>query len=268
MTQITFWAPVLAAIACSAVTVSLTAVSFAAGGNSLLQTPQTLSILVALAIGSLIGDVAFHLIPDAFTNPKMAGPGFFLGIFVFLVGERILQQHHTGHGHEHIHLTQEEAEEDVDDSHQENNHLGILVIVSDLVHNFIDGVALAFAYAASPAAGHSTAVAICMHEIPHELGDIAILLAFGYTKRQIFGYVLATAATSLIGVLVATAMQRILVYWRPFVMAFSAGNFIYLALSDLVPELLHHREPQRKHLIEQGAVMAGSLLMFIFKLFF
>lgn len=180
-------------------------------------------LLVGLATGALFGDAFLHLIPEALENEMM---GEFvpiiilLGIISFFVFERFLSWHHH-HGV---------------DAHEGELPLGKMILVSDALHNFIDGVIIAAAFATDTTVGIATTIAVVLHELPQEIGDFGLLIHAGYTRFRALMYNFISALSAVVGYIVASYF----VFNDSFIVgvsAFAAGSFIYIAGSDLVPEL-------------------------------
>ena len=117
---------------------------------------------------------------------------------------------------------------------------GALILVGDAFHNFVDGVVIAAAFLTSIPLGISASLAVIAHEVPQELGDIAILLDSGYSKTRAFLYNLISSLTTLPGALIAYFYLGTTKEAVPYVLAISAASFIYIALADLVPGM-HQR---------------------------
>src|SRR3989344_973372 len=128
-------------------------------------------LLISLAVGALLGDAFIHLIPEAFgdsTNPLATSLFIILGIVMFFVLEKVMHWHHH-----------------VDDSESYHIHpVGKLVLLSDGVHNFIDGIIIGISFLASIPLGVATTLSVILHEIPQEIGDFAVLLDAGYTRKR------------------------------------------------------------------------------------
>lgn len=206
--------------------------------------------LVAAAIGALLGNVIFHLLPEALGIPGENYPTGTLcmlltGILTFLFGEQLLQQYHHGHGHTHF--------ESIDDDdlpsqpHHHHHHLpvhfGALLVSSDLLHSFVDGIAIGAAFLSSKVMGLSTALAVLIHEVPHLIGDYAVLLSTGFTKYQLLLYASSVVASSIVGSLMVNILNSAFESqtWGIIergLLAFAAGNFLYISLADLIPEVL------------------------------
>lgn len=197
--------------------------------------------LVALAAGSLLGGAFLHLLPSALAE---VGPGDTLSVFVallagfcvFFVLEGFLRWHHhhsTSHEHEPV---------------------SYLVLVSDSLHNFIDGLVIAGAFLIDPSVGIITTVAIALHELPQEIGDYGVLLYGGFTRRRALILNYLTQATVILGGVAGYYFAGALAGLPPFILAFAAGNFIYIASSDLIPEIKQETTPRRS---------AGYFLIFL-----
>jgi zinc and cadmium transporter len=185
---------------------------------------RLLPLLVALAIGALLGDAFIHLIPESLeTIPSeaMASTLVIVGILTFFLLEKFLHWHHHG--------------EDVEEEHV--HPVGKLILVSDAAHNFIDGIILAASFSVSVPVGIATTVAVILHEIPQEIGDFAVLLHAGYKKSQALWFNFLSALTAFLGLAFFFIFQNIAEEVMLYVLPIAAGGFIYIALSDLIPEL-------------------------------
>lgn len=204
-------------------------------------------IFISLAVGALLGDAFIHLIPEAFeksSNTTATGVLIILGILSFFILEKLLHWHHHG----------EDAEE---------NHIlpiGNLVLFSDCVHNFLDGTIIAASFMISIPVGIATTVAVILHEIPQEVGDFAILLHAGYSRRRALVLNFLSALTAFFGAaaffMFGEFSKSLVDYFPPL----AAGGFIYIAASDLIPEL--HKTKELKHSFYQlAAVLVGVFAM-------
>ncbi len=204
-------------------------------------------LFVSLAAGALLGDVFIHLIPESFEsleNPTLVGLLIIAGFFLFFILEKFLHWHHH--------------ENDIDEYHV--HPVGKLVLFSDGVHNFIDGVVIGVSFMVSIPVGIATTVAVILHEIPQEIGDFAVLLHAGYTRARAlwlnFVSALAAVAGTLFAFLIGEGSEIFVLYILPV----AAGGFIYIAASDLIPEL------QKTKILKQSiaqffALVLGILLM-------
>jgi zinc and cadmium transporter len=161
------------------------------------------------------------------------------GIIGFFVLEKIVVWRHCHDGECEVH-----------------GRAGALILVGDAFHNFVDGVTIAAAFIASIPVGIATGLAILAHELPQEVGDFAILLENGYTRRQAILYNILSGLSTFPGALLAyfllTATQRL----TPYVMAISAASFIYIAIADLIPSL-HHKSELKQAISQFIFILAG-----------
>lgn len=202
-----------------------------------------LILFVAIAAGSLLATSFFHLIPESIhlfeaaaehvDTAEVGGeghetifwPSYFIlfGILFFYIIEKFIHWHH----HHEI------------DCHKHS--LSTLSLVGDGFHNFMDGILIAAAFLVDIRLGIITAFSIALHEIPQEVGDLAILLHSGFSKAKALFWNFMSALLSLLGALIAyfsfTSIENAL----PLLVAFTAGCFIYIALADIVPELKHRK---------------------------
>ncbi len=185
---------------------------------------KALLILVALSSGALLGGAFLHLLPEAISNLG-AGLNVFLylllGFCLFFVLEQFLHWHHQ---HDEAHSVKP---------------FTYLILVSDGVHNFIDGLVIAASFIVSYPVGIVTTLAVASHEIPQELGDFGALVYGGFSKKRalVFNYISAITAIvgGVTGYFASSIMPTAIVYLLPF----AAGNFIYIAAADLIPEIKH-----------------------------
>ncbi len=209
---------------------------------------RSLFILVSLAVGALLGDVFVHIIPESYEelgDPTLVSLLVIAGILAFFILEKSLHWHH-----EH---TDEHAEE-----HQ--HPLGRLVIVSDGVHNFIDGLLIAASYLVSIEIGIATTIAVVLHEIPQEIGNFGVLLHAGYSRSKALWYNFLSALTAFAGAGVALFLESATETFALWLLPITAGGFIYIALSDLIPELNKDRSALRGSL-QVIAIIIGVLAM-------
>lgn len=219
---------------------------------------RALFLLISLAAGALLGDALIHLIPEAFEeagNPLLVSLLILAGIFSFFVLEKFLHWHHS-HG-----------DEEFSPEHARIHPVGQLVLVSDGVHNLIDGVAIGAAFMVSTEVGIATTIAVILHEIPQEVGDFGLLLHAGYTRMKALLVNFVSALFAFVGLGIAFLLTEVSESIIPFIAAFAAGNFIYIALADLVPELHKTTQPKRSvlQLIAIAAGIAAMLALLAFE---
>jgi len=195
--------------------------------------------LVALAAGTLLGGALFHMIPaavDKLGNDLWIYIWILVGFALFLALEQFLHWHHCHR------------------APSEHRPLTYLILIADGVHNFIGGLAVAGAFLIDVKVGISAWLAAAAHEVPQELGDFGILIHGGWKKRQALLYNFLSALTFLIGGIVAYAAS--LTIDVTFLLPFAAGNFIYIAAADLIPEI-KHEENARLNLVHFLSFLAG-----------
>ena len=216
---------------------------------------QILLWLVALAAGALFGDVFIHLLPEMFaaaTDPLPLALGILGGVLAFFALEKFLAWRH-----EH------KVENCVD---CEKYHgpiiapLGHLNLAADGLHNFIDGVIIAASFLTSPAVGLATTLAVILHEIPQEIGDFGVLLHSGFSRGRAILFNLLSASLAILGAIFTLIVGQQVENAAVGLLAFAAGGFIYLAGSDLVPEL-HKTTDLKKSLGQFAALIIGIGLM-------
>lgn len=248
---------------------SIVLATLAGGVLSTLAAASTLRMhatwvprLVSFAVGALLGAVFLDLIPEAL---EAAGAGYVMRIVLagllgfFLLEKLVLWRHAHGH-EEHV----DDAEESEHDHalHRppasDGGRSGTMILIGNGVHSFCDGIAIAAAFLASPALGLATTLAIVAHAVPQQVGDFAVLLHSGFTRRKAFAYNLAAGLATLAGGLAAyfalAGMQRLL----PTVLALAAASLLYVAVADLIPSLHRRAEPREtvKQMIAIGCGVA------------
>ena len=212
-----------------------------------------LFVFVALAIGALLGDAFIHLIPEAMEetrDPAFVSLLIIAGILAFFWFEKILHWHHSHHG-------------DLDeiDSEHAIKPLGKLILVSDSLHNFLDGLIIGVSFLVSIPVGFATTLAVLLHEIPQEIGDFGVLLHAGYSKGKAIFYNFLSALTAVLGVLVVIIAGESAETLARWVVPFAAGTFIYIAAADLVPEL--HKQRGTSTALEFVAIVLGVGMMYL-----
>lgn len=200
-------------------------------------------IFISLAVGALLGDAFIHLIPEAFESSlseTLVSILIITGVIIFFILEKFLHWHH--HGEDKNELTIHPA--------------GKLILTSDGIHNFIDGIIIGVSFIVSVPVGIATTLAVILHEIPQEIGDFAVLLHSGYTKTRALWLNFLSALCAIGGVLVAFILGEAGEVFILWILPIAAGGFIYVAVADLIPEL--HKTKEIKYSIFQIlAVVAG-----------
>lgn len=217
------------------------------------QLHQLLTPLVALAAGSLLGGALFHMLPEGFRSldPLRSGEWIAAGFTAFLALEQWLHWHHSHRQRSgRCHGAQVGSD---------RGAMAVLILLGDGLHNFICGLGIASTFLINPPAGVAAWLAAIAHEIPQELGDFGVLVHSGWRARKALTWNLISAFTFPIGALLAWCL-RDLIALAPLVL-FTAGNFIYIAASDLVPEI--KQQGDERFAVTSFACFAGGLLFML-----
>ncbi len=212
---------------------------------------NVLFYLVSFSAGALLGDVFIHILPEIMQGESALRNGSYVlaGIMLFFVLERFLLWHHSH------------------SSHKEEVHAMVyLTIIGDALHNFLDGVAIAASFLVSIPIGIATATAVIFHEIPQEIGQFAILVHGGWSRKKALLYNFFSALTAIVGALLVLLFTQRFEEAPTILLGFGAASFIYIAMSDLIPELQKESNPRRFMLqlvwmVAGIGVMALILLM-------
>ncbi|RAH40498.1 Zn(2+) transporter YKE4 [Aspergillus brunneoviolaceus CBS 621.78] len=305
--------------------------------------PSSLSVMVAFAVGGLLGDTIFHLLPEIFLGEDapdhvrfvmvepnrnlLLGLGIMVGFFTFVAMDKALRiatggqgGHSHSHSHEHSQIapsattTSSSATTNTTTSNNVKNRKpaaasppssstslvatpepitstsiklgGYLNLIADFTHNITDGLAMSSSFYASPTIGATTTVAVFFHEIPHEVGDFALLIQSGFSKRKAMGAQFVTAIGAFLGTFIGIAVQEFggnsaaaatssaptagllgtSLTWGDMLLPFTAGTFLYVGTVSVIPELLEtsgrDKRTEVKHMITQFlAVAAGAGIM-------
>lgn len=220
------------------------------GGSLLFTTKkrreQAILIAMPFGAGALLAAAFFDLLPEAFElgEPRQLLLWALVGFTTFFLLERTAGWFHHHHEHE---------------GGAKASSQRWLIVIGDLMHNAIDGVAIGAAFLANPALGFITTVAVSAHEVPKELGTFAMLLSRGWRDRTVL---LANVATAI-----ATIVMAVLVYVLgssqhlpvDILLAMTAGFFLYVAASDIIPDI--HEQPQKTGMVQALALVAGVVLV-------
>lgn len=290
--------------------------------------------MVAFAVGGLLGDTLFHLLPEIFLGEDspdhvsfvmvepnknlLLGLGIMVGFFTFVAMDKALRIATGGEGHDHSHGHSHGETEDSTASStgakandksgkelkkrkggkKDKNEVdaveekeinpsvklgGYLNLIADFTHNITDGLALSSSFYASPTIGATTTVAVFFHEIPHEVGDFALLVQSGFSKRKAMGAQFVTAVGAFLGTLIGIAVQEFgghdltsdgapaaglwgtSLSWGDMLLPFTAGTFLYVGTVAVIPELLETGKDKgvevRKTIVQFLAVAVGAGIM-------
>lgn len=188
---------------------------------------KILILLISFSAGALLGAAYFHLLPESLElveNYSSVFEYLLVGFCLFFVLERILRWHHCHKVNCEVHP----------------RHLGIINLIGDGLHNLIDGLIIYAAFSVSIFLGFSVLISIALHEIPQEIGDFGVLIYAGFSRARALFYNFLSAILALFGVLFGYFLSNNISNFNQFVIPFTAGGFIYIASSDLIPEL--HKE--------------------------
>ena len=198
--------------------------------------------LVSYAVGALLGVALLALLPEALETlppPRVFGT-LLAGILIFFVLEKLVLLRHCHTDECHVH-----------------GAAAPLVLLGDAFHNFIDGAIVCAAVMTSVPLGINTAIAVAAHEIPQEVGDVAILLAAGYSRRRALLLNIVSGASGIAGALVAYATVGVIPASGPVILAFSSASLLYIAMSDLIPDL--HRGQIDSSGLRQVVLIAAGI---------
>lgn len=297
--------------------------------------PSSLSVMVAFAVGGLLGDTLFHLLPEIFLGEDeldkvrfvmlepnrnlLLGVGILVGLVTFMAMDKALRiaTGGQGHAHEHEHPTPTTANGTGTSTGLEaSNHAdpkvkhrkgkkeasdspspvpaapakpeinpsvklaGVLNLIADFTHNITDGLALSTSFYASPALGATTTMAVFFHEIPHEVGDFALLIQSGFSKRDAMGAQFVTAVGAFIGTFIgiwvnesgknvegvaSVGIWGTSLQWGDMLLPFTAGTFLYVGTVAVIPELLetgsNKQAELKKTVMQFGAMFVGAAIM-------
>ena len=205
--------------------------------------------LVSYAVGALLGVALLALLPEALAElPPQAVFGTLLfGILIFFVLEKLVLLRHCHTDDCHVHTA-----------------AAPLVFIGDAFHNFLDGAIICTAVLTSVPLGVNTAIAVAAHEIPQEVGDVAVLLAAGYSRGRALLLNVITGISGILGALLAFATVEIVPGVRPYVLAISSASLLYIAMSDLIPDL-HRGEIDANGLRQVALIAAGIFTVVVFE---
>ncbi|MEK7535934.1 MAG: ZIP family metal transporter [Patescibacteria group bacterium] len=220
---------------------------------------RILFALISLSVGALLGDVLLHILPELNPITPTVTTFIFVGFLIFFILEKFLRWHHGHEGEVH--------EDDVEmDPGHDTHHVGYLNLFSDGLHNFIDGLVIGGAYLVSIEVGIATTIAVILHEIPQEIGDFGLLLHVGFSRSRALAFNFFSALASFLGLLVVIILQSQSVGLIDIILPITAGGFIYIAGSDLVPEL-HKTSDAKKSLIQLISIIIGFAFMGLLTIF-
>jgi zinc and cadmium transporter len=203
---------------------------------------------ISYAVGTLLGVSLLALLPQALARlPAATALGTLLvGVLAFFLLEKLVLWRHCHDAHEcEVHTSSAAS----------------LVIIGDAFHTFVDGTVIAAAVLTSIPLGITTALAVATHEIPQEVGDVAILLRAGFSRGRAFTLNLLSGIGGILGAVAMLAASQRMPSVLPYVLAFAAGNFLYVAMSDLIPDL--HRGGLQGGPVKQLILIGAGILTIV-----
>ncbi len=228
--------------------------------STLALGPAWIPRLVSFAVGALLGAVFLELVPHALETGEAHRVMVVMlaGLLAFFLLEKLVLWRHS-----HGHATHDHASEESEHDHALHDHgpggarSGLMILVGNGVHNLCDGIVIAAAFLAGPSLGVATTLTIVAQAVPQQVGDFAILVHSGYSRRRAFATSTAAGLATLAGALLAyfalADMQRAL----PVVLAIAASSLLYVAVADLIPSL--HRRPEPIETAKQSALIAAGI---------
>ncbi len=215
---------------------------------------KIITAIVAFAAGSLLADALIHLLGEhieQFGYENQTTLLIFTGVILMLLIEAYF---HCSH----------DSREEIDHPHEHKNK-SVLVrvnLIGDAFHNFLDGLAIAASFAVAPATGIATTIAVSLHEIPQELADAGVLKYAGLRRRKILIVNVLTALTAVLGAIIGVAISSVTENSEKYLVPLVVGQFIYIALADLLPEI-HKKSGIFKYALEITAFCLGIGAMYL-----
>jgi zinc and cadmium transporter len=210
---------------------------------------QYVGAMVSYAIGALLGAVFLDILPEAIkltSNVAALSATVLGGILLFFILEKLVLWRHCHHDHCEAHEPKVEVVHD-------HGRSGMMIILGDTFHNFVDGIIIAAAFLTDIQLGIVTSMAIIAHEIPQEVGDFAILMHSGYSKIQALKLNLISSFASVAGAVLGYFTLQTVQSWIPSLLALAAASMIYVSVADLIPGL--HKRAQLKDTLQQVSLI-------------
>jgi len=230
----------------------------AAGAVALNARASWVPVLVSYAVGALLGAVFLEILPHAFgmsDSFESLAATILAGILLFFVLEKLVLWRHC-------HVEQCEAHDPPAAPNQAHGHdhgrSGLMIMIGDTFHNFVDGVLIAAAFLANHELGIVTAIAIIAHEVPQEVGDFLILLHSGYSKTRAMLFNLLSSAAMVAGGVIGWLALQTVEQWIPYLLGLAAASMLYVSVADLIPGL--HRRPELAATLQQVVLIVLGVL--------
>ena len=216
---------------------------------------RTISNMVSLAVGTLLGTAFLEIIPhsiELIEDVHKVSITILFGIFVLFVMEKFFIWRHC-HGSDCEAHSHEQAR---------HNHNGSLILLGNGFHNLIDGILIASAFMVNINLGLVTALAIFAHELPQEISNISILMHSGFKKSTALCFNIYSSIATFIGAITSFFVLEKLEFLIPYILSFSASTMLYIAVSDLIPDL-HKRTQIKETFIQVLMISIGLIIIFI-----
>jgi zinc and cadmium transporter len=213
---------------------------------------RILIYFVSFSVGGLLGDAFIHLLPQAIAINDGVSLSLYIlsGIIISFGVEKFI---HWRHCH-------------IPTSKSHPHPFALMNLVGDSVHNFIDGLIIGASYLASVQIGIATTIAVIFHEIPQEIGDFGILIHGGFKRKRALMMNFVTALTAIAGTVLSLAVGTYVQGLTNFLIPFAIGSFVYIASSDLIPELHKETDP-KKSVLQLVSLLIGIAIMYLFLAF-
>ncbi|MFW9823269.1 MAG: ZIP family metal transporter [Candidatus Thorarchaeota archaeon] len=239
---------------------------------------KVLFILVAFATGTILATALFDLIPEALHHLEELNNGgasislslvfifIIFGFVIFFILERFIYWFH-GHAHEEEEnklVCYSNITEGIDMPVNRGSNIksfALLNLIGDGLHNFLDGVIIMVAFSTGVRSGLIITLAVAFHEFPQEIGDFGILLYGGFTKRKALLFNFLSALIALFGGLLALFLSDTVELFNLFFLAFSGGGFLYIACTELMPEMI--KEKNLKKSVFQALIFISGIILII-----
>lgn len=249
--------PILSSILLATLVAGVVSISGAAVFSFALLS-KVVERMVSLSVGIMLATSLLHALPEAFesgADPRSLFATLLGGLLAFFVLEKLAilrhSHHHEGDGHHHAHGH---------DAHQAGKS-GWMILLGDAMHNFTDGILIAAAFLANPELGIVTALAIVAHEIPQEIGDFIVLLNAGFSRLRAYVFNLLCSLMAVLGGLLGYFTLDQASGLIPYVLVFASSGFIYIAVSDLMPQM-QRRATVRESVPQVALIALGVAIVF------
>lgn len=209
---------------------------------------KILIYLVSFSTGALFGDAFIHLIPEMVEENGLSigiSVSLLSGILIFFILEKFVRWRHC---------------HSVECEEHHPKHLAYMNLIGDGMHNFIDGAIIAASYIVSLPVGIATTLAIILHEIPQEIGDFAVLIHGGFTRKKALFFNFISAIIAIVGTITVLIANNLIEGIEYYLVPIAAGGFIYIAGSDLIPEL-HKKTGIKESLLQLVMFILGIAVM-------